>query len=145
MLFRSCQQAKAPRHARFGLLNPLQVPYTAWASTSVDFITQLPKLAEYTQIMVVVDRFTKMAHLSDYKKMRLLKMWQKPSSRKYGNSTDYHRILSQTWTRNLQENSGNHYAKNSELKERCQQPTILKLTDKPRESTRFSEDISEYL
>jgi len=58
----ACQQAKAPRHARFELLNPLQVPYAAWASTSVDFITQLPKSAGYTQIMGVVDRFTKMAH-----------------------------------------------------------------------------------
>jgi len=58
----TCQQAKAPRHARFGLLSPLQVPYAAWASTSVDFITQLPNSAGYTQIMVVVDRFTKMAH-----------------------------------------------------------------------------------
>ena len=57
----TCQQAKAPRHARFGLLNPLQVPYAAWASTLVDFITQLPKSAGYTLIMVVVDCFTKMA------------------------------------------------------------------------------------
>ena len=32
----TCQQAKAPRHAPYGLLNPLQVPYTAWASTSAD-------------------------------------------------------------------------------------------------------------
>jgi len=38
------------------------VPSVAWASTSVDFITQLPNSAGYTQIMVVVDRFTKMAH-----------------------------------------------------------------------------------
>jgi len=58
----TCQQAKAPRHARFGLLSLLQVPYAAWASTSVDFITQLPNLAGYTQIMVVGDRFTKLAH-----------------------------------------------------------------------------------
>ena len=53
---------KAPRHARFGLLHPLQVPFAAWASTSVHFITHLPESAGYTQIMVVVDRFTKMAH-----------------------------------------------------------------------------------
>ena len=58
---KTCQQMKAPRHARFGLLHPLQVPFTAWASTSVDFITHLPESAGYTQIMVVVDRFTKMA------------------------------------------------------------------------------------
>jgi len=57
-----CQQAKAPRHASFGLLSPLQVPYAAWASTSIDFFTQLPNSAGYTEIMVVVDRFTKMAH-----------------------------------------------------------------------------------
>jgi len=44
----ACQQVKAPRHARFVLLNPLQVPYAVWASTSVDFITQLPKSAGYT-------------------------------------------------------------------------------------------------
>ena len=52
----------APRHARFGLLHPLQVPFAAWASTSVDFITHLPESAGYIQIMVVVNRFTKMAH-----------------------------------------------------------------------------------
>ena len=57
-----CQQMKAPRHAHFGLLHPLQVPLAAWASTSVDFITHLPQSAGYTQIMVVVDQFTKMAH-----------------------------------------------------------------------------------
>ena len=58
----TCQQMKAPRHACFGLLHPLQVPFAAWASTSVDFITPLPESAGYSQIMVVVDRFTKMAH-----------------------------------------------------------------------------------
>ena len=51
----TCQQAKAPRHARFGLPSPLQVPYAAWASTSVDFITQLLNSGGYTQIMIVVD------------------------------------------------------------------------------------------
>ena len=58
----TCQQMKTLRHARFGLLHPLQVPFVAWASTSVDFITHLPESVGYTQIMVVVDRFTKMAH-----------------------------------------------------------------------------------
>jgi len=53
-----CQQVKGSRHARFRLFNPLQVPNAAWASTSVDFITQLPNSAGYTQIRVVVDRFT---------------------------------------------------------------------------------------
>ena len=53
---------KAPRYAHFKLLHTLQVPFAAWASTSVDFITHLPESAGYTQIMVVIDRFTKMAH-----------------------------------------------------------------------------------
>jgi len=39
-----------------------QVPYAAWASSSVDFITHLPQSAGYTQIMVVVDGFTKVTH-----------------------------------------------------------------------------------
>jgi hypothetical protein len=44
------------------LLQPLEIPYAAWTSISTDFITQLPESQGYTQIMVVVDRFTKMAH-----------------------------------------------------------------------------------
>ena len=57
-----CQQNKSPRDARFRLLQPLQVPYAAWTSISTDFITQLPESHGRTQIMVVDDRFTKMAH-----------------------------------------------------------------------------------
>ena len=57
-----CQHNKPPRHASFGLLQPLQVPYAAWTSSSTDFITQLPESQGRNQIMVVVDRFTKMAH-----------------------------------------------------------------------------------
>ena len=57
-----CQQNKSPRHAKYGLLQPLEVPYAAWTSISTVFITQLPESHGCTQIMVVVDRFTKMAH-----------------------------------------------------------------------------------
>jgi len=58
-----CQHSKSPRHAKYGLLQPLEVPYAAWSSRSTDFITQLPESQGKTQIMVVVDRFTKMAHV----------------------------------------------------------------------------------
>jgi len=64
--FRSCdegQHNKSPRHARWGLLQPLETPYAAWISISTDFITQLPESQGYTQVMVVVDRFTKMVHI----------------------------------------------------------------------------------
>jgi len=57
-----CQHSKSPRHAKSGLLQPLQVPYAAWSSISTGFITQLPESQGKTQVMVVVDRFTKRAH-----------------------------------------------------------------------------------
>ena len=57
-----CQHNKSERHTKYGLLQPLEVPYAAWRSISVDFITQLPESQGKTQIMVVVDRFTEMAH-----------------------------------------------------------------------------------
>ena len=40
----------------------MEVPYAPWKSISVDFIVALPESEGKTQIMVVVDRFTKMAH-----------------------------------------------------------------------------------
>jgi len=57
-----CQHSKSPRHAKYGLLQRLEIPYAAWSSISTDFITQLPESQGKTQILVVVDRFTKMAH-----------------------------------------------------------------------------------
>ena len=57
-----CQQNKSPRHAKFGLLQPLELPFAPWVSTLVDFITALPESEGYTQIMVIVDWFSKMAH-----------------------------------------------------------------------------------
>jgi hypothetical protein len=53
---------KSPRHAKFGLLQPLELSYSPWESTVVDFIVALLELEGHTQIMVVVDRFSKMAH-----------------------------------------------------------------------------------
>ena len=58
-----CQHSESPRHARFGLLQPLQVPFAPLTSISTDLITQLPESQERTQIMVVVDLITQMAHI----------------------------------------------------------------------------------
>jgi hypothetical protein len=52
----------SPRHVKFGLLQPLKLSYSPWESTSVDFIVSLPESEGYIQIMVVVDRFSKMAN-----------------------------------------------------------------------------------
>ena len=38
-----CPHNKSPRSAKYGLLQPLEVPYAAWTSISTDFITQLPE------------------------------------------------------------------------------------------------------
>jgi len=37
-----CQHRKSPRQPNYGLLQPLEVPYTAWTSILTDFITQIP-------------------------------------------------------------------------------------------------------
>jgi len=57
-----CQHSKSPRHAKYRLLQPWEGPYAAWSSISTDFIAQLQESQGKTQIMVVVDRFKKMAH-----------------------------------------------------------------------------------
>ena len=57
-----CQHNKSQRHTKYGLLQPLELPYAAWTSLSVDFITQLAESQGKTQIMVRVHQFTKMAH-----------------------------------------------------------------------------------
>lgn len=58
----ACQRNKTARHKKYGLLKPLDVPYRPWEHISMDFIVDLPKVAGYEQIWVIVDRFSKMAH-----------------------------------------------------------------------------------
>ena len=45
-----------------GNLMPNSIPDKAWTHISVDFITKLPLAQGCDSILVVVDRFTKMAH-----------------------------------------------------------------------------------
>jgi len=58
----TCQLAK--NHIRpQGLYTPLPVPQGPWEDVSLDFITGLPRTQRHKDsIMVVVDRFSKMAH-----------------------------------------------------------------------------------
>ncbi|MBW0483856.1 hypothetical protein O181_023571 [Austropuccinia psidii MF-1] len=62
----SCQQCsrnKKIHHKKFGLLKSLQIPSGPWNSLSMDFITQFPLSNNFDSILVVVDRFSKMAIL----------------------------------------------------------------------------------
>ena len=61
----TCQNIAIPRHKPYGKLQPLPIPEGPWKEVSLDFITQLPPsyigTKEYDAILVVVDRYTKMA------------------------------------------------------------------------------------
>lgn len=58
----TCAMSKSSRHKPYGPLMPIPIPNHPWKSISLDFITDLPSSAGYDCIMVVVDRFTKMAY-----------------------------------------------------------------------------------
>jgi len=58
----TCQRMKSPRHAKYGLLHPLELASKPWMQISTDFITDLPESEGATMILVVADWFTKMAH-----------------------------------------------------------------------------------
>lgn len=57
-----CRRNKASRHKRYGMLSALETPESPWTDIAMDFITSLPSSKGQTQIWVIVDRFTKMAH-----------------------------------------------------------------------------------
>jgi len=60
----SCQRNKKGQTSRQGLLQPLQLPSTPWESISMDFVVSLPETnTGFDQIIVFVDRLTKMVHL----------------------------------------------------------------------------------
>jgi len=58
----TCQLAKSHLRPQ-GLYSPLSIPHGPWEDVSLDFITGLPRMQRHKDsIMVVVDRFSKMAH-----------------------------------------------------------------------------------
>lgn len=58
-----CNQNKVIRRKPQGMLKPTQIPGNPWEIISVDFIVELPLSQNgHDAILVVVDRFTKMAH-----------------------------------------------------------------------------------
>ncbi|WVZ49086.1 hypothetical protein U9M48_000467 [Paspalum notatum var. saurae] len=57
-----CQQAKPDRSKSPGLLQPVDVPPSAWHTISMDFVEGLPNSHHANCILVVVDLFTKYSH-----------------------------------------------------------------------------------
>jgi hypothetical protein len=49
-----------------GLLKPLPVPDQRWKDISINFVVDLPISKGYTNIIVVVDRLSKMRYLIAY-------------------------------------------------------------------------------
>ena len=61
-----CQGNRVPRHKPYGQLESLPLPTRPWDKISIDFITDLAPSAGlndriYDTILVVVNRYTKMA------------------------------------------------------------------------------------
>ncbi|MBW0512068.1 hypothetical protein O181_051783 [Austropuccinia psidii MF-1] len=60
----SCQQRsrnKNIHHKKFGCFKPLPIPNGPWLCLSMDFITQFPLSNSLDSILVIMDRFSKMA------------------------------------------------------------------------------------
>ena len=57
-----CQRNKNRTQPPAGKLMPNSIPEKMWTHISADFITKLPLAQGYDAILVVVDRFTKMAY-----------------------------------------------------------------------------------
>ncbi|MBW0482899.1 hypothetical protein O181_022614 [Austropuccinia psidii MF-1] len=58
---KKCSRNKNIHHKKFGFLKPLQIPNGPWICLSMDFKTQLPLSNSFDSILVIVDRFSKMA------------------------------------------------------------------------------------
>ena len=58
----ACQRYKNRSKAPVGNLMPNAIPEKPWSHIPADFITKLPLAQGYDAILVVCDRFRKMAH-----------------------------------------------------------------------------------
>jgi transposase InsO family protein len=58
-----CASTKASQQLPTGLLHPLPIPSRPWETISIDFVGPLPRTSDYYDfILVIIDKFTKMAH-----------------------------------------------------------------------------------
>ena len=64
-----CQRNKNNNHKPYGLLQPLAIPEKQWSSILLNFITDLPNSNNYTIILTVVDRLSKMGYFIPLKNL----------------------------------------------------------------------------
>ena len=57
-----CQTSKYSTERPYGLLQPTKILEQVWNDIPLDFIVGLPRSKGYTEILVVVDRYSKYAH-----------------------------------------------------------------------------------
>ena len=60
----TCQVMKSDNKAKAGLLQPLEIPSRKWAHVTTDLVTDLPKSGGFIDIVVFLDKLTKMVHLA---------------------------------------------------------------------------------
>lgn len=65
----TCARNKSRHLAPPGLLHPLPVPGRPWSHIAVDFVTGLPRSANHSVIVTIVDRFSKAAHFVPLSKL----------------------------------------------------------------------------
>ena len=58
----TCVRIKPARHAPYGLLKPLEVPFGHWSLVSLNLVTGFPISNGFDALLVVVDCLSKMAH-----------------------------------------------------------------------------------
>ncbi|KAK3509718.1 hypothetical protein QTP70_008464 [Hemibagrus guttatus] len=54
-----CTQSRTSHQLPEGLLEPLPIPQCPWSHIAVDFLTNLPDSRGFTNVLVIVDRFSK--------------------------------------------------------------------------------------
>lgn len=62
-------QIKSSNSPLAGILRPLPTPSRPWSHIAMDFVTGLPTSANNTVILIIVDRFSKAAHLVPFCKL----------------------------------------------------------------------------
>ena len=91
-----CQSIDTPRHKPYGSLQPLPVPERPWKEISLDWIVSLPPSRtgtgeEFNSILVIVDRYTKMARFlptrSDTTAPEFAELFHREIELKYGAPT----------------------------------------------------------